>query len=448
MSLKQLLNLLITALLLLVMALGLVLMLGNARDDIRAELDSTANLAMHLLDTEILYYASGSAVNVWPDSPFRLQSLGHVRHLKIDFFDAQGKLRDSNRPDSHALDEVAPDWFVDAMSKFSAGNGSIRRQVYHMGHVLGELVVTPDPTYEIAEIWNDAIGLIELVAVFFILVNVVVYVAVSHALKPVDKLLEALTRLENGDLKARLPDFRLPELRRISIKFNHMAQTLQQSLGHIHELNRKIIRLQEDERRHLARELHDEVGQCLTAIHVDANAILHVKKAEDAQESAHAILSVARHMKEMVHDMLQRLRPTVLDELGLRAALLDLVDTWRDRNRSIHCDVLIGNELDQLADDALPMFAYRFVQESLTNISRHAEASRVRLEVDSLDGALSLVVEDNGRGFDQSSIAAGFGLVGMRERVEGLGGLFQIESVTGHGTTIKALVPIYMEETA
>lgn len=445
MSLKLLLNLLITALLLLVMMAGLVLMLGNARDDVRAEIDSTANLALHMLDTEIIYFSSGSAVNAWPDSPFRLNSLGHVRHLRIEFFDARGKLRDSNRTAETDFKHAPPAWFMRVMTGVAPEGNPTRKPVFYMGRVIGELVVTPDASYEIKEIWNDTLGLIELVAVFFVLVNVMVYFAVGWALRPVDRILAALTELENGRLDTRLPTFRLPELARISTKFNGMVQTLQQSVGRVHELNRKIVCLQEDERRRLARDLHDEVGQCLTAIHVDATAVMSARRLPDTRQSAQAILKVTRQMMEMVHDMLQRLRPSVLDELGLQAALNDLVDVWQQRNRNVTCKANIGDELDGDMDESIAMAAYRIVQESLTNISRHASATNIELDVTKEQGVLLIRIGDDGRGFDAGATMSGYGLTGMRERVEGLGGEYLLDSLPGSGTRIKVRIPCVVE---
>lgn len=415
-------------------------MLANARDDIRMEIESTVNLALHLLDTEILYYSSESAVNIYPDSPFRLKSLGHIRHLDIAFYDARGYLRDSNRVSDKAKD-FAPGWFMNVMVSIGSQGEATRRRVYYKGRILGELVVTPDPSYEISEIWNDTLGLIELVAVFFVLVNVMVYWAVGRALKPIDSILSALTELENGRLDTRLPAFKLPELSSISTKFNHMAQTLQQSVNQVHELNRKIVSLQEAERRHLARELHDEVAQCLTAIHVDANAILNAKKLSDTKVSAQAILNVTRRVKEMTHDILQRLRPTVLDELGIRAALKDLIDTWQERHPHIVCEVRIPNELDSMIDDTLAITIYRITQESLTNISRYASASQVRIEVFLGSNQLSVLIEDDGQGFDASNVSGGLGLIGMKERIESLGGVFLLESAPGCGTRVLARFP-------
>ncbi len=441
MSLKLLLNLLITALLLLVMMAGLALMLTNARDDVRAEIDSTANLALHMLDTEIIYFSSGAAVNAWPESPFRLNSLGHVRHLRIEFFDAQGKLRDSNREAEAGIEHAPPAWFMRVMTEIAPEGNPTRKQVFYMGRVLGELVVTPDPSYEIKEIWSDTLGLIELVAVFFVLVNVMVYWAVGRALRPVDRILAALTELESGRLDARLPTFRLPELACISNKFNGMAKTLQQSVGRVHELNRKIVCLQEEERRRLARDLHDEVGQCLTAIHVDATAIMNARRLLDTKASAQAILDVTRQMMEMVHDMLQRLRPSVLDELGLQAALNDLADIWRQRNRAIVCRMTIGGELEDGMDEPITMAAYRIVQESLTNVTRHAAATAVTIDVSKEQDTLMIEIEDNGCGFDVGATVSGYGLTGMRERVEGLGGECLLDSSPGSGTRIRVRIP-------
>lgn len=446
MSLKLLLNLLITILLLLVMMVGLMLMLANAREDVRAETESTANLTLHMLDTEIIYFSSGSAVNAWPDSPFRLNSLGHVRHLRIEFFDAHGRLRDSNRSAQSASEQAPPGWFTRMMMiGISPEIAPTRKPVFYMGRILGELVVTPDPSSEIREIWSDTLGLIELVAVFFVLVNVMVYWAVGRALRPVDRILAALTELESGRLDARLPTFRLPELACISNKFNGMAKTLQQSVGRVHELNRKIVCLQEEERRRLARDLHDEVGQCLTAIHVDATAIMNARRLLDTKASAQAILDVTRQMMEMVHDMLQRLRPSVLDELGLQAALNDLVDIWQQRNRAVTCRMTIGDELEDGMDEPITMAAYRIVQESLTNVSRHAAATVVTLDVSKEQDILMIEIEDNGCGFDASATVSGYGLTGMRERVEGLGGECLLDSSPGRGTRIRVRIPCTVE---
>jgi len=282
-----------------------------------------------------------------------------------------------------------------------------------------------------------------LVLVFFVLVNLMVIWAVSQALKPTTKILDALNELENGNLAARLPAFKLPELSRIGEKFNHMVETLQQSILQNHKLTQQLITLQEEERKNLARELHDEFGQCLTAINTDASVISKVadKKYPEIKESALAISQLSKHLIDMVSGLLQQLRPGILDELGLSPALLDLVDTWKSRHKDIVCAIKVTGIHDDLSE-ANSVAIYRLVQESLTNVARHAEATKVEIEVYSLTQlgkvGLQVIVKDNGKGF-MTQNTSGFGLPGMRERVEGLGGHFAIKSA--RGTEIKAWIP-------
>lgn len=452
MSLKLRLNLMITVLLALVMLAGAMLMVRNAREDVRAEVESSAGLALHLLDTEILHYTSDYAWLNGTDgrkaSIFRLQSLGNIRHLRIEFYDYAGRLRDSNRVSGTQPGEGQPPaWFVRIMDIASPAMHETRRPIFMNGRVLGELVVTPDPSYELAEIWDDTKGLLGLVAIFFVVVNAMIYWAVGRALRPVIRVQMALSEIEQGNLEARLPPFELPELAGISRKFNAMAQTLQQSVQNNHRLTQQIIRLQEDERKSLARDLHDEIGQCLTAINIDAMAIVNARRIADARVSANAIAEVARQMMDMVHHMLQRLRPGVLDELGLAPALHELVYNWRQRNRGVSSSVCVAEDMGELSE-TVSIAAYRIVQECLTNVSRHSGARRVTLAVGRDADGLLLEIGDDGCGFDPANDMDGYGLAGMKERVQGLGGTFDMDSASGAGTRLRIRLPCSVEVAA
>lgn len=449
MSLTVRLNLMITFLLFIVISIGAALSVQSAREDVRAEVQSTASLASHLLDAEILHYTSDYAWLNGADankaSIFRLESLADIRHLKIEFYDRFGRLRDTNRQEITHEEVAPPAWFVRLMDVTSSEGGEVRRVIYASGRAIGELVITPDSSFEIAEIWSDTQGLLWLVAIFFVAVNAIVYWAVKTALHPVGSVINALNALEEGDLNARLPQFELPELAGLSAKFNAMAQTLQQSIKSNHRLTQKIIRLQEDERKSLARELHDEIGQCMTAINVDAMAIANSKSLDAAKRSANAITEVSMQILDMVHSMLQRLRPGVLDELGLSIALDEYVYGWRERNRGISSCISIGNDLGEL-DEEVALASYRIVQEALTNITRHANARRMTLTVSRENESLAMELEDDGNGFVLDKFAGGYGLAGMRERVEGLGGSFSLTTAPDKGTKISVQLPIHIEE--
>jgi two-component system, NarL family, sensor histidine kinase UhpB len=146
-----------------------------------------------------------------------------------------------------------------------------------------------------------------------------------------------------------------------------------------------------------------------------------------------------------IRAMLQRLRPEVLDGLGLRAALNEMLSGWRHRNSSVTCIIKLSEGIDS-QDETANITAYRVVQESLTNVARHAAARRVEVCVRRVNGGaggsmLEIMVSDDGKGFDSENIA-GFGLGGMRERVEGMGGTFELTSVSAMGTRILVSIPI------
>ncbi|MFW5450119.1 MAG: histidine kinase [Methylophagaceae bacterium] len=440
MNLKLRLNLIITIILLLVMLVGSVVTIENARNNIQAETASTAILALHMFDAEISALRGQDPSLIKGRSLFHLKDLSNVRHLEIGFFDNAGKLQDSNRVNTKRPNNEPPVWFVNTMDIITDELPSTKQAVLMSGQLIGELVITPDISYEINEEWQETKGILVLLGIFFIVVNIVVYFAVSIALRPIDNILEALTELESGNLESRLPRFTLPELSNISDKFNVMAKTLQSSIENNHHLSQQLIRLQEDERKNLAQELHDEIGQHLTAINMDASVIKGAKTIETAQASAIAIDSVVKRMMEIVHTMLQRLRPSDLDELGLNTALKELTSTWLERNSNINLDLIISGDFTKL-DDALLISIYRIVQECLTNIARYADADNVTISVEKENNQINMMISDDGNGFDHTHKPKGFGLAGIKERVEGLAGRFELQTAIDRGVMIMIKLP-------
>lgn len=440
MNLKLRLNLIITILLLLVMLIGTVLTIKNARKNIQAEIASTATLASHMLDAEISDLRGEEQANIKDDTIFQLADLKDIRHLKIDFFDTAGNLQDSNHVETSNNKHQPPDWFISAMDTVTDQLAISRQPVFIAEQHIGELVITPDISYEVAEEWQETKGILVLLFVFFLVVNIVIYIAVSIALRPIDNIIAALTELESGNLASRLPKFTLPELSSISDKFNIMAETLQASMDNNHHLSQQLIRLQEDERKNLAQELHDEIGQHLTAIHMDASAIKTAKNIGSAQASATAIDAVVMRMMEIVRTMLQRLRPSDLDELGIDAALRELIATWLERNPDVQIDLHVSGDFINI-DDVVLISVYRLIQECLTNIARHANATQITISVEKDNSHINMMIKDDGNGFDHSLKTKGFGLAGMKERVEGLAGKFELQTAINKGVTVMIELP-------
>ncbi len=445
MRLKLRLSLLITVLVALVTLAGGAYVVQQAREDIRDEVRSTMNLTGHFLDAQLAVLQDHAIAQGQAMPLFQLTELREVRHLTVSFYDARGVLLDSNE-DRGQRKAQAPAWFA-WLVRGSAPMQASRRPVVFNGVPLGELVIRPDPTYELDEIWNTSRGLLELLLTFFVLVNALIWWAVAHALRPLDYVLRALGEIERGNLTARLPAFALPEMSRISFGFNHMAETLTRSVADNHALTRQLVQMQEQEREYLARELHDEIGQCMTAIHADAVAIRN-RGGGAVHESAQSIIEAIARIKQMVRSILQRLRPGALEGSGLGAALRELTGAFRQRHPQLACALRIDDDAAELQGE-VAMTLYRVVQECLTNVARHADARSVQVVLERLSAGesgsaprLRLTVSDDGRGFDERASGPGFGLRGMRERLSSLGGSCQIDASSGRGTVVIAETPV------
>lgn len=212
-------------------------------------------------------------------------------------------------------------------------------------------------------------------------------------------------------------------------------------------LAQQNVRMLEAERKHLARELHDELGQYLNAIKLDAVAIQESAplEAEVRIRASERMLKGLDHIHGVVSDMIRRLRPVGLDELGLAAAVESCVDQWRQRSPDTRITLKVAGSLEGLAE-ATNLTIYRLVQEGLTNSFKHADAQQIDVSLTvnraqaSLPESVVVTVSDNGRGQATSPAHSGFGLGSMRERVELLGGTFSVE--TTNGFRFEARIPV------
>jgi two-component system, NarL family, sensor histidine kinase UhpB len=426
----------------------------KARDDVRDEVRSTLTLTGHFLDAQLDILKDRWAEHGYIMPLFQLRNLSDIRHVDIKFYDNQGRVLDSNE-DATARRPRAPSWFTALVRITALPRGSEVRAVTFNGAVVGRLVMDPDPTYEIEEIWNTSSGLLTLLLAFFVVVNVAVWWVVTRALRPIDQILKAQERVRQGDLSVRLGELGLPELSRVGVGFNHMAETLEDAVSENQRLTRELLNAQETERRHLAHELHDEIAQCVSAIHADAAAI-RTRGGEGVRESAEAIVQVVKQLKETVRTMIRRIRPAYLEGLGLEAGLREQVAAFRSRNPGVLCILDVQGDLANLVEE-VGVTIYRIVQESLTNIAVHANARNVLIDLrlqparlSAVSGseheAIALTVTDDGAGFFQLSANRGLGLTGIRERARALGGSCSIVSEPGRGTRIEVVVPCIQKE--
>jgi signal transduction histidine kinase len=203
---------------------------------------------------------------------------------------------------------------------------------------------------------------------------------------------------------------------------------------------RRVVAAQELERRRLARELHDETGQALTSILLGLRSLEEFVDGEDERAAVAGIRQLAVDTLQDVRRLAVELRPKALDDFGLVAALERLTESFQEQT-GLAADFVDGLGGEPLAGEAATAL-YRIVQEALTNVVKHAQAGHVSILLTRKNGQVALVIEDDGLGFDPERPVDGFGLQGMRERVELLGGSMRVESSTGAGTTLAVEVPL------
>jgi signal transduction histidine kinase len=265
--------------------------------------------------------------------------------------------------------------------------------------------------------------------------------------RPLVALTRAADRLTAGDLDKPMPALAEDEVGRLGAALERMRLSLKDAreqlerrvaerTAQVRQLLGKLISAQEHERKRVARELHDETTQTLAALVMKLRA-----RSGLSEETALAVSTL-----DAVHRLIVDLRPSVLDDLGLRSAIAWYADRHlRAHGIAVRCEF---NGLDRRLPPEHETAIFRIVQEAITNIDKHAEAESVLIQTALRDEALTVDVEDDGKGFDGRNFAApdgaghGWGLLGMRERVEMLGGTLRIDSAQGEGTHLALRVPL------
>jgi PAS domain S-box-containing protein len=239
----------------------------------------------------------------------------------------------------------------------------------------------------------------------------------------------------NGEVRGALA------ISRDITRLKETERQLEESNAQLKAMARRRETAREEERKHIARELHDDLGQYLTALQLHTS-VLKIEFAEQyptLRARLEQLLSLVDSTKKVTRNLSQRLRPAEID-MGIEAALNELVDQF-SAQYGIRCNLELGEELDKITD-SYSVIIYRVLQESLTNIARHAEANRVEVVLQCRNDGVMLMIRDDGKGFDPSKVkATSFGLVGMRERLLAVGGELEIHSELQNGTRVIANLP-------
>lgn len=236
----------------------------------------------------------------------------------------------------------------------------------------------------------------------------------------------------------------------VLVKAIHYAIERQRTKQAYAELRLRLVTAQEQERHRIARELHDQTGQSIPALMLGLKSLEKVFETSETRSQFEQLQKLAGELARDVHSLALELRPTALDDLGLEVALSTYLDAWSSRWKipvDSHSHGLRGRRLAVHLETTI----YRIAQEALTNIMRHARASKVSIVLEGADDRLILIVEDNGCGFDAKAVLKNaeteqrLGLLGMKERLALVGGNLSIESAQGRGTTLYVRIPMSLQ---
>ncbi len=453
-SLKTELSWLIGLLMLVTLATNLSILILHAGPRIRAEDETSVHLTRELVVTAI---GGLQETNDPLPALHRLyESLGRLRHVDVKVTN-HGEPAIPTRENAPAKSQRhVPGWFVDLIH---TPPKAVVVPVTLKGVDYGQIAIVSNPVDELEEIWSD-VSRLALVSILIASVTMAaVLLLVRGALEPFEGLKRGLADLEAGKSHVRLEQRGATEFRTISAALNSLAETLDRVKTENRSLVDRLIRVQDDERKEIARDLHDEAGPCLFSIRAGVVALAELStdaklNARQIGQTCDSVNAASEILQNLFRALLGRLAPRGLTEFGLGEVLKGLINSWRLTRPDVRLSLACPHDLSIL-DEPTALTAFRVVQESLTNIFRHANAAsaKVRVEFGSMPAgssaeqevedapALLIEVEDDGIGIPDNP-QPGLGLLGMRERVQALGGAIFIGRREEGGARVAAALPL------
>lgn len=322
------------------------------------------------------------------------------------------------------------------------------------GQLLDTIVIRPRPGDEFSELLSAIFRIFQWGTIVSAITLLLTSLIINRSLKPIHALRDAMLRMSSGEFSLRVPEAGPPEIKSICRSLNALAAALQTSQQDNQRLTSDMIMIQDEERRDIARELHDELGPYLFTMRTDASLLgLELEKpAIDRGRIGRLNAQILSHLdllQQTNRRVLERLTPAGLAELGLSGSLRAMADMWRRNKSGVRLELAIEGNIDGL-DDTRKLTVYRVVQEGLTNAFRHSGASHIdaavalhaaaRSKTGEQGSVVEIVIHDNGHGRSHSS-NDGFGLKAMRERVCGMAGSLVIDGAEQNGTKLYVSLP-------
>lgn len=444
MSLRLKINLVFSALTFLLFAILILVEVLATRNSVAEEMEASGRIATQLLSRVSSFYAH----NDLSELVNFLRDTGRVRANDIRLYDQGGNLLYQSPPSIYKAGRNAPEWYAALVAPPD------NERVIHM--VNAKLVVQTNPTRAVLDGWDNLLDILFAELTLFLLADLLILWLVGRWLEPLEKVQYGLRELGLGDHKVRLPPLAGKEAGEMGRAFNRMAQAVEDNIQVRQASAEAQARLDaqrdftkllhariEEERAALARELHDELGQSLTAIRSIAKSLMQHPDIVGSSVEQHAkmLFETAGMTSDAMHRMIPRLRPIQLEGMGLVDAVRDLLTQSQQNNPDIRFDLAVSGAIPVMNDE-LELSAYRIVQEAVTNIIRHAQATRAHVSIGEKEGQLHLSIADNGIGAQTLRRDGHYGVRGMQERAESHGGTIEFKASAEDGLEVQVVFPL------
>lgn len=432
-------SLVVTAIVALLLVIATLGWMRGTREAIHEEVSAAARVAEQWLNVLIPETLADGA-----DADQRLmahlQALGRLRANRLEIIAADGRLAYVSPESTYKAGRFAPAWFAARITP------TLETRHFRAGELVIRMV--PDSSRAVLDAWDQLVAGAGWGASLLVFMWLATRAALNHAMAPLGQVGTALARGAEGHFDTRLPVFAVAEIDRLAESYNRLADSLDRSMARnarleedqafAHAMQRRL----EAERRLIARELHDELGQGITAVRAIAGAIQQrTGDQPNLHGSAQAILAMTGQMQDGVRTILQRLRPSArADGLGIGDAVANYCVLWSSHHPGI--DLRCRTEsLNTSLPESIQLAVMRLLQESLTNVARHAGARHVEVELAGEGDDIVLSVRDDGCGLADDPLPGRLGLLGMRERVAELRGELRFDRPATGGLRISARLP-------
>jgi two-component system sensor histidine kinase UhpB len=401
------------------------------------------DLARQIIEAKINLLENYPPIEVRPEKLpvlFKIEQISN-QYIIIEIFDFNDKKVTSTED---PITGATPQWLFNFLGHLFRATPAQKLDLNVGGAKMATVVLRPDRNAEFDDVWSDAVE--KLIPVFSISLIVILSV-IAFSTIVIKPIIEFLKSVQPDEIHPSSNWAQMRGLFGLSSKLKGIGNELITSTNKVDDLNRRLLFLQEEERRRISAELHDEIGQHLTAIRFESAAITTARNMEETKQSAQAIDEIGREMSDIIRSMLIRLRPPELDELGLLGALQEMLNEWQMRNANIDLHFHCKCDLTPLSTDEQHNI-YRIIQEALTNVTKHAGDGNITVEVAVFQRQKDWIlfkISDDGVGTDLTQSSKGHGLKGMKERVESFSGNIEIDSRLNDGMSITVKMPINNE---